>query len=277
MRSIGLGRSQEKVSVIGQGTWGLGGYETRDDSNDEEAVEALQLGIKQGMMFIDTAEIYGDGHSEELVGKAIESMRSDVFIATKIWPNHFSYDDVLKAAKASIHRLRITSIDLYQLHWPNPQIPIQETMKAMEKLVDTGTIRYIGVSNFSVEQLQEAQAALSQNELVSNQVEYNLLERGIEQDLLPYCQKEKITVMAYRPLERGRLITETNSKFRLLDEFASKYDKSRAQIALNWLISKENVMAIPKAIKRKHIIDNSDAAKWSLKDIELQKLDDAFK
>ena len=171
-----LGRSSLKIPVLGLGTWGIGGLSAKSTEGDDGAITALRLGLDLGMRFIDTAEIYARGHSEDVVAKAIGHDRNSVFLATKVSAEHLSYDGVLKSCNASLKRLDTTYIDLYQVHWPNPRIPISVTMKAMEQLVKDGKIRYIGVSNFSAKQTREAQEALSSLDLASNQVEYSLTE-----------------------------------------------------------------------------------------------------
>ncbi len=157
------------------------------------------------MKFIDTAEMYGAGHSEEVVARALQGRHDRVFVASKVSPRHFAYDDVLAAAKRSLKRLGLKQMDLYQLHWPNSRIPISETMKAMEKLVKDGLTRHIGVSNFSVEQMKEAQQSLSHKKIVSNQVEFSLVDRSVEAGIMPYCQKEGLTLIAYSPLGQGHV------------------------------------------------------------------------
>src|ERR1700730_16340258 len=165
-------------------------------------VEPLRAGIGMGAVLVDTAEVYG---TEEVVGQAVRGIRDRVFIATKVSGQHLRYDEVLRAAEASLRRLGTGHISLYQIHWPNSWIPIQETMRAMETLVDRGLVRYIGVSNFSSDELRSAQAAMTKYPIVSNQVLYNLNRREIERDLLPYCLMNRITIMAYTPLDDGRL------------------------------------------------------------------------
>ena len=179
-----LGKTGVKVPVLGLGTWGIGGRSSRYTAADAQAVQALRMGLDLGMLFIDTAEFYGHGHSEEIVADAIGDRRESVFLATKVSPEHFGHDDVLKACEASLKRLKVSYVDLYQLHWPNPSIPISETMKAMERLVLEGKVRHIGVSNFSVRQTREAQESLSKATIAANQVDYSLLERSIEK---PTC------------------------------------------------------------------------------------------
>src|SRR5215510_8858017 len=188
-----LGNTGVMVPEIGLGVWRYSG-----------GVEPLRLGIELGAFLIDTAEIYG---TENVVGQAVKGLRDRVFLATKVSPDHLRYDEMRRAAEASLHRLETNYIDLYQIHWPNAYVPIQETMRAMEALVDAGLVKYIGVSNFSLNQLREAQAAMRKYSIVSNQVLYNLNRRYIEWDLLPYCQQQRITIIAYTPLDDGRLAT----------------------------------------------------------------------
>ncbi|MCL7384974.1 MAG: aldo/keto reductase [Thaumarchaeota archaeon] len=275
-----LGRTGWKVPVLGQGTWGIGGFHSRDDSRDSEAIAALRLGIELGMTLIDTAEAYGAGHSEEVVGKAIAGLKAEVFVATKVSPEHLSYESVIKSAKASLSRLNIKTIDLYQVHWPNPRIPIKETMRAMERLVKDGLVRFIGVSNFSVSEMEEAMASLAREEIVSNQVEYSLLERSIEHDLLPFCEREKITVIAYSPLARGKLSEPKKylekHKADALQTLADKYGKTPSQIALNWVVRRPSVIAIPKAMKLEHVKENAGSVGWSMDSDDYDVLSRAF-
>src|SRR5919204_2597283 len=179
------------VPEIGLGTWKYRG-----------GVEPLRRGIELGAYLIDTAEIY---RTENVVGQAIQGIRERVFIATKVSGEHLRYDQVLRAAEGSLRLLGTEVIDLYQIHWPNARVPIQETMQAMETLVDRGQVRYIGVSNFSLRELRAAQAVMTKYPIVSNQVLYNLNHREIERDLLPYCEAQQIPIPAYTPLDDGRL------------------------------------------------------------------------
>jgi diketogulonate reductase-like aldo/keto reductase len=249
-----LGNTGIKISEIGQGTW-----------NYKGDIEPLRLGVSLGATHIDTAEIYG---TEEVVGRAIEGIRDRVFIATKLWTDHFRYDDVLRACEGSLKRLRVAYVDLYMLHWPNPSVPLKETMRGLEELVKLGKVKHIGVSNFSVEQLKEARATLASNEIVSNQVRYNLSDREIEEDLIPYCKSEKITVVAYSPL-KGRL---GRGKDQLIDEIASKYGKTRAQVTLNFLTREDNVIAIAKANNPEHVRENCGASGWRLSNEDIQRI-----
>ncbi len=247
-----------------------------DSSRDDEAVEALREGLGLGMNLIDTAEMYGAGHSEEVVSRVLKSWSGHVFVASKVSPSHFAYDDVLRSAKRSLERLRLKQMDLYQLHWPNSRVPIEETMKAMEKLVKDGATRHIGVSNFSVEQIREAQAAMSRQGIVSNQVEYSLVDRSVEKGVLPYCQREGLTVIAYSPLGQGKIPQGRGRPFDVLDEIATKHGRSRSQVALNWILRNDGVVAIPKAIDKDHVKENAAAVGWNLSSQDLERLDAAF-
>jgi diketogulonate reductase-like aldo/keto reductase len=271
-----LGTTKESIPIVGLGTWGIGGEMRPDPSHDEASITALRLGLDLEMRFIDTAEMYGAGHSEEVVGQALEGRRDSVFLASKVSPRNFSYDDVLTAANRSLRRLRVKQMDLYQLHWPNSRIPISETMKSMEKLVQDGMTRYIGVSNFSVEQMKEAQESLSREKIVSNQVEFSLIDRSVESRILPYCQKEGLTLIAYSPLGQGKIPRGRGPDFRILDEVSSRLGKSRNQIALSWVLQHDSVVAIPKAANLDHVRENAKVADWKLPGEDYEKLAKAF-
>ena len=271
-----LGRTREPIPIVGLGTWGIGGEMSPDPSRDDASIQALKLGLDLEMKFIDTAEMYAAGHSEEVVARALEGRRDGVFVASKVSPRHFAYDDVLAAAKRSLKRLGLKQMDLYQLHWPSSKIPISETMRAMEKLVSDGLTRYIGVSNFSVEQMKEAQQSLSHEKIVSNQVEFSLIDRSVEARILPYCQKEGLTLIAYSPLGQGKIPRGKGSSFKVLDEMAEKSGKSRNQVALAWVLQHESVVAIPKAADIDHIKENAEVADWKLDKEDYQRLAKAF-
>jgi len=271
-----LGNTHESIPVVGLGTWGIGGEMGPDSSRDEAGIRALRLGLDLEMKFIDTAEMYGAGHSEEVVARALEGRRDRVFVASKVSPRHFAYNDVLDAAKRSLKRLGLKQIDLYQLHWPSSKIPIAETMRAMEKLVSDGLTRYIGVSNFSVEQMKEAQQSLSHEKIVSNQVEFSLVDRSVEARILPYCQREGLTLIAYSPLGQGKIPRGRGSSFKVLDEIAAKLDKSRNQVALGWVLQHDSVVAIPKAADPEHVKENAEVADWKIDSEDYQRLAKAF-
>ena len=264
-----LGNTKIRVSAIGQGTMGVGGFFTRDATNDASQVELLKKGIELGLNLIDTAEAYGGGHTEELVGQAIKGKRKKVFISTKVSPEHLSYEEVIRAAEGSLQRLGTDYLDLYQIHWPNPVIPLKETLKAMEKLLFDGKVRYVGVSNFTLPELKKAQM-IFRGKIVSNQVEYNLFDRTVEEDLLPYCEKEKISLIAYSPLDKGKF-ANGRERVEVLKQIAQKYGKTVAQIVLRWLISHPAVIPIPKPSSIANLEENASAADFTLEkdDIEL--------
>jgi diketogulonate reductase-like aldo/keto reductase len=254
---------------------------SKDTSRDGKGVAAIKKAIELGYTHIDTAEMYGAGHSEELVGLAMKGFdREKLFITTKVLPQHLRYKDVINAAEGSLKRLKTDYIDLYLIHIPNPEIPIEETMKAMDLLVRQMKIRFIGVSNFSVKQLKEAQGC-TENKIVNNQIEYNLLTRhrgmynvNIESEIIPFCQENDIIITAWKPLVKGRLFGEKNE---LLEKISKKYNKTIAQIAINWLISKKNIITIPKATKVEHLKENMDALGWKLDKEDMSRLDEEFR
>ncbi len=257
-----LGNTDVMLPDIGLGTWAYTGGD-----------EPLRRGVALGAFHIDTAESYG---TEKAVREATRDIRGQVFIATKVSPNHFKHKDVLKAADESLKRLKMDHVDLYQLHEYNPKIPIGETMSAMEELVDAGKVRFIGVSNFSVAQLQEAQATMVKHRIVSNQVQYSLIDRSIEADLLSYCQQNSITVIAYSPLAVGMRNISRRDRVGNLSRVAAETGHTEAQVALNWCISKENVIAIPKANSTQHVEEDCAASGWHLSAEHMSLLNEAF-
>lgn len=270
-----LGKTDVDIPTIGMGTMGFGGYFSKDVTKDDFYIEVIKNGIELGLTFIDTAEAYGEGHSESLIGKAITDCREKVFISTKVSPEHLSYDEVLKAAEGSLRRLKTDYIDLYQVHWPNPAIPIQETLRAMEYLVKEKKIRYIGVSNFSLKELREVNDIFKGDGIVSNQIEYNLFDRTIEGDILPYCEENKITVIAYSPIDQGRFRNDSE-QYKVLHEIAERHSKKPSQVILNWLISHKQVIAIPKASNINHIKDNASSADFDLTEADIRRIDETF-
>ncbi len=261
-----LGSTGVELPEIGMGTWQYKG-----------SLEPLRRGMELGAFLIDTAEAYG---TEGTVGEAVRGQRARVFVATKVSPGHLRYKDVLQAAENSLHRLGIDYIDLYQVHWPSSSVPIEETMRAMEELVDMGKVRFIGVSNFSAREVEEAQRALTKNRIVSNQVVYSLSNRGIERELLPFCQRNDITVLAYSPLARGALTSKplllNKNAMAILARIAGETGKTMAQVALNWCISKSHVIAIPKSNSARRVEENCGASGWTLTDRQIDELERAF-
>ncbi len=254
-----LGQSGINIPEVGLGTCDYTG-----------GVAPLQKGFAEGALFVDTAESYG---TEPVVGQAVKGIRDRVFIATKISPAHFRAAEVLKAADRSLQQLQVDHLDLYQLHYPSYSVPMEETLGAMEQLVEVGKVRFIGVSNFTVSQLRRAQQALRKNRIVSNQVRYNLADRTIEPKLLPYCQSNRITVIAYSPLARKfRRITDGDPRGTLA-ELAKSLGKTPAQVAINWCLCKDCVVAIPKASSVEHVVDDCGASGWRLSAGQIALLD----
>ena len=261
-----LGRTGEMIPEVGLGTWKYRG-----------GPEPLRRGIELGANLVDTAEMY---RTEDAVGAAIRGIRDKVFLATKVLGSNLRYDQVLRAAEKSLKLLNAGVIDLYQIHWPSHNVPIAETMRAMEELVDRGVVRYIGVSNFSAAQMQEAQAAMSKYPIVCNQVLYNLKRRGIERDLIPYCEEQGITVMAYTPLADGSLAVRprvrAGNQWEALEGMAREVGKTPAQVALNWCLTRSPVVVIPKTNSVARTEENCGASGWRLTPAQVGRLEAAF-
>jgi diketogulonate reductase-like aldo/keto reductase len=262
-----LGRTGIKIPEVGVGAWRYSG-----------GANPLRRAVELGAFLIDTAEVYG---TEEAVGKAIADIRDRVFVATKVSGGHLRRDEVLRAAEASLKRLAINRIDLYQIHWPNSAVPIKETMRAMETLVDRGMVKFVGVSNFTLDDLKGAEAAMSKYPIVANQVLYNLNRHHIEDELLPYCQKNHITIIAYTPLDSGRLARRaeypTNPEgTRALETVAAETKKTLAQVALNWCTTRPGVVVIPKSNSEARVVENCGASGWHLSPEQVALLDRAF-
>ncbi len=249
----------KEVSQIGFGTWGIGGgFWAPDYSRDEESVATIRYAYERGFRLFDTAEMYGGGHSEELVGQALRDVQDDVVIVSKVWPNHLRYDDLVRSAEASRRRLGVRSIDLYLIHWPNPEVPIQESISAMEDLIDRGVIRCMGVSNFDVRLLQEAMQAARKYEVVADEVEYSVYNRDPERDLLPFVKRNGVALIAYSPLGRGRALRDSR-----LASIGAKYGRTAIQVALNYLVQR-GAIPIPKASSREHVDELWGALGWAL-------------
>jgi diketogulonate reductase-like aldo/keto reductase len=246
------------LPVLGLGTWQY-----------RAGVEPLRAGIALGARFIDTAESYG---SEAIVGEAIAGVRKDIFLATKVSPRHFRYPDVIRAADQSLQKLNTEYIDLYQLHWPNYTIPIEETIGALESLIDQGKIRFLGVSNFMLPDLKKARRATSKHQIVSNQVRFNLIDRTIEDKLLQYCQESGITVIAHSPLATGLQGIRAMDPEDVLGNIARAKSRTVAQVALNWCFAHPGIVTIPKASSVEHVTENCGAADFTLSPEEMQLL-----
>lgn len=261
MRFKELGRTGVKIPEIGLGTWGY-----------HAGPELLRRGLDAGALFIDTAESYG---TESIVGEAIAGRRERVFLATKVSPHHFRRADVLRAANDSLLRLQTDYIDLYQLHEPNESIPVEETLGAVEELVEAGKVRFVGVSNFSLSQLQRAQRAMRKHPIVANQIRLNLIDRT-SPELLSYCQVNQINVIAYCPLARGIQGIRDCDPRGVLDEVAEANRRTVAQTALNWCLSHDGVVVIPKGNTLGHVLENCGASDWKLSDADFQRLSESI-
>jgi diketogulonate reductase-like aldo/keto reductase len=258
----------QQIPALGFGTWQMGGGSTPDPSQDEELVAAMRRFIDMGYTHIDTAEGYGTTHTEELVGKAIKGYnRDDLFITTKVSPEHLRYDDVLRSCAGSLGRLGIDYVDLYLIHWPNPAIPLEDTFRALNQLVSEGKIKHVGVSNFDVP-LMEQSVRLCETPLLTNQVRYNLLHREpVSNGVLAYCQEHDILLTAYSPLKDGVL------RHPQVVEIARRHGVSPAQVGLRWLIDQPRVITIPKTSYVGHAQDNFASLKLELSAEDTAKLD----
>ena len=258
--------SGEKVPALGMGTWMLGDNRTRRT----EEIATLQRGIDLGMTLIDTAEMYGEGDSEKLVGEAIKGRRSEVFLVSKVYPHNAGGRALMTACERSLQRLGVDCLDLYLLHWRG-QFPLSETIEGFEKLRAQGKIRHWGVSNLDPDDMEELCAQPGGNAVATNQVLYNLTRRGIEWDLLPWCQQRKIPLMAYSPIEQARLLSHPG-----LCKLATRLGMQPATLALAWLLQREDVIVIPRTSNRPHLEENHAALEIRLDAASLAELDRLF-
>jgi len=258
--------SGEAVPALGQGAWQIGEI----PANRGAEIAALQLGIDLGLRLIDTAEMYGNGRSEEVVGEAIRGRRDEVFLVSKVLPYNATRRGTIAACEESLRQLQTDRLDLYLLHWPGA-VPLEETVDAFTTLVQTGKIRHWGVSNFDTEDMQEIASIAAGMDVATNQVLYNSSRRGIEWDLLPWCLERHIPLMAYSPIEQGRLLHHPT-----LQTVAARHNATAAQIALAWVLQQEQVIAIPKAGKLAHVQENHAALDIHLTPDDLVEFDRAF-
>lgn len=258
--------SGEQVPVLGLGTWHMGEHpEKRQDELD-----AIRSAIDSGMTLIDTAEMYGNGAAEELVGEALGGRRSDAFIVSKVLPQHATRRGTVTACENSLRRLGTDYLDMYLLHWPGA-VPLDETLEAFDALLRAGKIRYWGVSNFDTPDMEELLALPGGNAAAANQVLYNLTRRGIEFDLAPWCRQRRLPIMAYSPLEQGRLLGDPE-----LMRLAAEYSATPAQIALRWVLRDDLTIALPKAGTPDHVRQLRSALDLPLSPQDLAALDRAF-
>src|SRR3977135_546086 len=246
--------SGEAIPSLGQGTWGM----AEDARRRKEEVAALRLGLDLGMTLIDTAEMYADGGAEVLVGKAIAGRRDELFLVSKVLPENATRLGTVAACERSLQRLGTDRLDLYLLHWRG-NVPLEETLDAFAALVGVGKIRYWGVSNFDVVDMIELGGLTAGGDVEANEVLYNLTRRGIEYELMPWCRKRGIPIIAYSPIEQGRLLGH-----RELKSAAARHDAKPAKVALAWLLRQDGIVAIPKAAKLAHVRENHAALELRL-------------
>lgn len=257
------------IPVIGLGTWRIGGAMSANYSQDEAFIDTIRTALELGYRHIDTAEMYGEGHTEELIGNAIRDFpRDELFVTTKVWHTNLRHDDVLAACDSSLRRLQLEYVDLYLVHWPNPRVPLNETFRALNRLVADGRVKRIGVSNFSLSQLKRAQE-LADTPIAANQVEYHLLSREpAHSGMIDYCRSNDILVTAYSPLGKGRVLDNTT-----VQRIANQRDATPAQVALAWVVQQRGVVTIPKSTSEQHLRENLAAAELRLSDEEIAELD----
>ena len=259
------------VPVIGQGTWMIEG--SRD--SERRAVEALRTGLDLGMTHIDSAEMYGSGRAEELVAEAIAGRRKEVFLASKVLPSNASYQGTLRACERSLSRLQTDYLDLYMLHWSG-RYPIEETQRAMEDLVAKGMVRFVGISNYDTDELEEASSALRTNRMTCDQVLYHLRDRGIERRLIPYCAENEIAVVAYSPFGHSGFPGPNTAGGRVLAEIAQRHGKTPHQVVLNFLTRQPHVFTIPKTTHPERVRENAGSVGWELEPADIAAIDRVF-
>jgi len=258
--------SGEAVPILGQGTWRMAERPRRRT----EEIAAVRAGLDLGMTLIDTAEMYAVGGAEELVAEAIAGRRDEVFLVTKVLPSNATRRGTVAACGRSLRRLQTDRIDLYLLHWRG-NTPLEETLEGFENLSAAGKIRYWGVSNFGVADMEELADLPGGSAVATDQVLYNVSRRGIEHDLLPWCRRRRIPIMAYTPIEEGRLL-----RHRSLNAIALRHRVTPAQVALAWLLRQDGLIAIPKAGTPEHVRENRAAVGLRLSEQDIAELDRAF-
>ena len=257
------------VPVIGQGTWML------ERTDRHSALAALRRGLELGLLHIDTAELYGNGSVEELVGEVIASRRDEIYLVSKVLPKNASTAGTIAACERSLRRLRTDRLDCYLLHWPGSH-PIADTIAGFEHLRRDGKIRAWGVSNFGVEELAEAATVAGVARIACNQVLYHLEERSIEHEVIPWCEAHGVAVVGYSPFGSGRFPSASSRGGRVLGDIAAAHGASPRQVALQFLVRRPSLFAIPKAARVAHVEDNAAAATLPLTDDDLARLDGAF-
>jgi diketogulonate reductase-like aldo/keto reductase len=265
MKTLQL-KSGRAIPILGQGTWRMG----EKASQKQAEIDALKLGLDLGMTLIDTAEMYGEGGAEKVVAEAISGRREEVYLVSKFYPYNASYQDVINACDRSLSRLKTDYLDLYLLHWRG-SIPLSETLEGLQYLKQAGKILDYGVSNFDRDDLEEGISLSGGDEIATNQVLYNLMRRGIEWDLLPWCKERNIPIMAYSPVEQKAFVNHPKLK-----AIALQHNATPTQIALNWLLRQDNLISIPKATNLNHVRENSAALEITLTAADIKEIDRVF-
>jgi diketogulonate reductase-like aldo/keto reductase len=264
-----FGASGVEVAIIGQGTWVI------DDGDRAKAVTSLRRGLDLGLTHIDTAEMYGNGAAEAIVGEAIRGRRDEVFLVSKVLPTNASRRGTIAACERSLQRLGTDHLDCYLLHWPGSH-PLEDTVAAFEELKAAGKILSWGLSNFDVDELDEALEVAGEGRIACNQVLYHLGERAIEHAVLPWCEAHGVTVVAYSPFGQGRFPEPDSPGGRVLMEIAAAHGATPRQVALAFLTRRPSLFAIPKAARPEHVDDNAGAGRLSLSEPEIARIDQAF-
>jgi diketogulonate reductase-like aldo/keto reductase len=264
-----LAWTEANVPVIGQGTWNM------EDDDEAASIAALRAGLDLGMNHIDTAELYGRGKVESLVGRAIAGRRDEIFLVSKVMPSNASRTGTIKACERSLKFLGTDRLDLYLLHWPG-SYPLTDTFAAFEELQSAGKIRWFGVSNFDIPDLEEALAIVGEGRIACNQILYHLGERRIEHRVMPFCEQHDIPIVGYSPFAAGSFVPERSPGHGVLVEIAKAHGATARQVALRFLVRKPGLFAIPKASKVAHVKDNAEAGDLELSADELRRIDAAF-
>ncbi|MDA4112187.1 MAG: aldo/keto reductase [Thaumarchaeota archaeon] len=264
-----FGPSKHEVSVIGEGTWYF------EESERVTAISALKKGLDLGINHLDTAELYGNGEAERIIGEAIEGRRNQVFLVSKVQPGHASRKGTISACERSLSRLRTDHLDCYLLHWRG-RYPLEETIEAFEELKREGKILSWGVSNFGVPDLDQVLEVAGKGSLTCNQVLYHLKDRSIEQGVIPWCEKHGVAVTAYSPFGHGDFPSSRTKEGRVLEEIAKAHNATARQVALRFLARRPSVFAIPKASSPEHVSENAGAAEIRLTKDEIDRIDETF-
>lgn len=269
MKTLPFGPTGVDVSIIGQGTWKL------EHDDPDEAIAALDAGLDAGMTHVDTAELYGNGHVEEMIAPIVRQRRDEMFLVSKVLPSNSSFEGTMKACDRTLQRLGTDHLDAYLLHWRNGT-PLDETFRAFESLEQAGKIRAFGVSNFDIDDLEEAIGIVGEGRIACNQVLYHLNERAIEHRVVPWCRAHGIAVVAYSPFGSGRFPSPRTGGGRVLASIAERRNQTPRQVALAFLVQQSQAFTIPKAASVEHVLENADAGDIELTRAEIRALDDAF-